>query len=134
MEEKIVEVSATTSGVIGFINKEIAAGATTLKIVLRKNENNRVVHVIEGLTTYGGEEGFNLCKDTITKVVISDELQKTDAFENIIIYNDVFAVFPNLKEFIYEKKGNHTKEVKGNNGDLGNLFSSTQSLQKANLS
>lgn len=133
MDEKIIEASANVSGVISYINKEVAAGATTLKIVLGKNESNRVVHIIESFTS-GDEEGFNLCKDTITKVWIVDNLQSTDYFENIKIYEDVFAGFPNLTEFIYEKTGDHEKEVKGNGGDLSTLFSSTQPLQKANLS
>ena len=134
MEEKIVGAVANGFGVIYSIYKGLADGATTLLIQLGKNGSNIVVHTIEKFDTSGHEDGFNLCKDTITKVHIIDNLQKTDYFENIKIYKNVFAGFPNLKEFIYEKKGDHEKEVKGSDGELGTLFSSTQPLQTANLS
>lgn len=133
MEEKIVGAVAGYDGVITHIYDGLADGATTLLIQLGKDEGNIVVHTIKSFTTSGHEDGFNLCKDTITKVRIVDNLQSADN-KNLIIYNDVFAGFPNLKEFIYEKNGDSTKDVKGNNGDLGTLFASTQPLQKADLS
>ena len=134
MEEKIVGAVANGFGEIYSIYKELADGATTLQINLGKDEDDVVVHTIKKFDTSGHEDGFNLCKDTITKVHIIDNLQSADYFENIKIYKDVFAGFPNLTEFIYEKTGDHEKEVKGSTGDLSTLFSSTQPLQKANLS
>ena len=134
MEEKIVGAVAGRNGVVTHIYEGYADGATTLQIYLGKNEEGVVVHTIESLTAYGHEEGFNLCKDSITKIHIIDNLQATDSFTNVKIYDNVFSGFSKLTEFIYEKTGNHSKEVKGSSGDLGILFSSTQPLQKADLS
>ena len=134
MEEKIVGAVAGNDGVITHIYAGSALGATTLEIILEKNSYGNAVCTIKGFEKEG-EEGFNLCKDTITKVHIIDNLQKADmTTKNIIIYDNVFSGFSKLTEFIYEKNGDHSKEVKGYSGDLGTLFSSTQPLQKASLS